>query len=229
MTEPELIVRIDKNGIKVQAEVRTIADTHDATELFEAAGMGLQLTHNMVREHFQGDATKFKSMAIVPRSIDGELDRPEEIEIGVGEIPRPLDMFMPAWFLEGVKRVFPNESWKTMSGQPEKKPCGFFEGKPLVTGDIPCTEVEEHAAFLFVGESTKHGRFLDHSGWLEKSDGREYLVAEPYRINSDDLTKMIAFLGKFGWAFNIKGLSGHYPSRTICIEIFPKEWHHVIQ
>jgi hypothetical protein len=157
-------------------------------------------------------------------------------------------MFMPAWFVEGVKRVFPDEGWEvpsdkpgktvrvvpdnkweSMSGQPEKKAYGTFEGKPLVTADIECTEVEEHAMFLFVNESSKHGHFLDHSGWLEKSDGREYLVSEPYGIDSAALTKMIAWLDTFGWAFNIKGLSGHYPSRTICIEIFPKEWRNVSQ
>lgn len=229
MSEPELIVRITKDGIKVQAAVRTIADTHGASELFEAAGMGLQLTSTMVREYFQGDQTKFKSMALIPRSIDGEFDHTEEIEIGVAEIPRPLDDFMPAWFVEGVKRVFPDEGWETMSGQPEKKVCGTSEGKPLVTADIPCTEKEERAMLVFVEESAKHGHFLDHSGWLTKSDGREYLISEPYGINSDDLTKMIAFLDQFGWSFSIKGLSGHYPSRTICIEIFPKEWHRGIQ
>jgi len=225
----ELIVRINENGIKVQAEVRTIVDTQDASELFKAAGMGLQLTHNMVLEHFKGNETKFQSMALIPRSIDGEFDHAEEMEIGVGEIPRPLDMFAPDWFVAGVKRVFPDEDWASMSGQPEKKACGTFEGESLVTADIPVTEIEEQAMFLFVNESSRHGHFLDHSGWLEKSDGRDYLVSEPYGINSADLTKMIEFLDRFGWAFNIKGLSGHYPSRTICIEIFPKEWRNVSQ
>jgi hypothetical protein len=219
----ELIVRINKEGIKVQAEVRSIADTQDASELFEAAGMGLQLTHNMVREHFLGNEVEFKSQALVPRVIDGEFDRAEEIEIGVADLPRSLDMFPPEWFTEGVKRMFPNEGWETMSGQPEKEVCGSYEGKPLVTADIPCTEIEEYAMHLFVNESSKNGPFLDHSGWLEKSDGRDVLVSEPYGINSTDLAKMITFLEQFGWAFNIKGLSGHYPSRTICIEIYPKE------
>jgi hypothetical protein len=223
-----LNVRISKSGIdKVQSEVRSITDTQDASDLFQVAGMGLQLTHNMVREHFLGEEeTKFKSMALIPRSIDGEFDRAEEVEIAVGEIPRPLDMFPPAWFTEGVKRVFPNEGWESLSGQPEKTICGTYEGKPFVTPDIPFTEIEDRAMFVFVNEASKNGgRFLDHQGWLEK-DGKDYLVTEPYGINSIDLAKMIPFLDKFGWAFNIKGISGHYPSRTICIEIFPKEFRY---
>lgn len=224
-----LNVRIDKNGIKVQAEVRTIADTQDASELFEAAGMGLQLTHNMVREHFSGNEVKFKSQALISRSVDGEFDRAEEIEIGVGEIPRPMYMFAPSWFVEGVKRVYPNEGWENMSSQPEKKICGTFEGRPLVTADIPFTEIENNAVQVFATGASQNGAFLDHEGWLEKSDGHEYLVTEPYGIDSVNLAKMIAFLDKFGWAFNIKGLTGHYPSRTICIEIFPKEWSYVSQ
>lgn len=150
----------------MQAEVRTIADTQDASEIFKAAGMGLQLTHNAVVEYFRGNETPFQSVALIPRSIDGEFDRAEEMEIGVGEIPRPLDMFMPAWFVEGVKRVFPDEGWENLSGQPEKKSCGTFEGKPLVTADIECTEIEENALHVFVNASSSNGQFLDHAGWL---------------------------------------------------------------
>jgi hypothetical protein len=211
----ELIVRINKDGIKVQAEIRTVADTQHASELFEAAGQGLQLTHNMVREHFLDDEeADFKALTLIPRSIDGEFSGVEQLEVGVAELPRPLDMFMPAWFVEGVRRVYPNEGWEDLSGRPE--------------GDVEttCTEIEDNAMILFVNESSSNGHFLDHSGWREKSDGRDYLITEPYGIDSTDLKKMIAFLDQFGWAFNIKGLSGHYPSRTICIEIFPKEWHH---
>lgn len=104
----------------------------------------------------------------------------------------------PDWFVAAMRR-----------GVPESHYWSFDDWTP-----------QEQAWNTFCHHYSSRG-WMDHYGWYT-NDGVTLLVSEPYAITDEDLTKLQRFCNECDLSFQIRGLSNHYPGRTIRIEIAPK-------
>jgi hypothetical protein len=113
--------------------------------------------------------------------------------------------------------------------------CAYFEQHRDLTeeelnkihGAPYCSRIEEQAVMLFherVNGFVEFGgeKLLDHWGWCGECDDNDTLIAEPYAVDHEGLTKLSAMCDQIGWTYKIKGISGHYPGSTVRIEIRPK-------
>ena len=65
-------------------------------------------------------------------------------------------------------------------------------------------------------------RLFANWGWVETKEGNDILVSEPYGGDMNDFQNLQTIYDKFGWRFRVVGVSGHFPSATIRIEIRPR-------
>jgi hypothetical protein len=211
---PMITIEVDKKGIKrVLAVEGSVAESQDNSDLLRATALPRQLLHNSVVEAFNGfdDTTPEldEPSVWIPTDRDGELDVPRKITVKVNVLPRNANERIPDWFIAGCKQLFPDRTNKDGSVYP----------------DWANADVEEMAVMLFhsrVSLFSRRERILDHYGWVGESDGTDILVAEPYAVDHEGLTKLSALCDQLGWTYKIKGISGHYPGSTIRIEIKPK-------
>jgi hypothetical protein len=209
-----LNIRVSRNGIdKISADTCTISDINDASELIRATSVASRLLHDSVIEYFSGETPAVdEPEVLLPTFEDGLRDLPRKLKIFVGNGPRdPFDA-PPQWFVDSVKKAFPDDSnWEASVEYPY--PGG--EG--------------EAAVMVFQAEVPKAEHWLDHWGFCgvgcdeDGCGGDEILVSEPYAISLAQITELVPFFEKVGWTFNIVGKSAHYPSATIRIEIRPKK------
>jgi hypothetical protein len=59
--------------------------------------------------------------------------------------------------------------------------------------------------------------WVDHPG----SSG-EVLILEPYQFSSADAEELLGFAKAHNLDFSISAISQHYPTRTLCIHLWPK-------
>jgi hypothetical protein len=233
--ETILNIPVGREGVgKVTASIETIADGVDTGNLLAALSLPLSLLDSTARECLKSGASGSAEPAVfLPRNVDGEFYENRKIRVQSADCPRDPFDGVPTWFITGVKKLFPGENWdelllpltrkQLLANHSEK----WIEAhKDLRTDQLNeismapyCNLQEEWAVSLF--ESAAHG-YLDHWGWLEKPDGRDVLVSEPYGVAGKDLRTLIETLDKLGWDLNVRGVSGHYPSATLRLEIFPK-------
>jgi hypothetical protein len=228
-------IPVGREGVgKVTASMETIADGVLLGRAIAGLSLPLSLLDSSARDLFAGkDPGSAEPVVFLPRNVDGEFDENRKIRVQSADCPRdPFDN-VPAWFVAGVKTLFPNENWDELLLPRTRERLVTFHSKEWIEAhkDLTdeqlneistapyCSLQEEWAVSLF--ESAAHG-YLEHWGWLEKPDGRDVLVSEPYGVTGADLRKLIETLDKVGWDLNVRGVSGHYPSATLRIEIAPK-------
>ena len=64
-------------------------------------------------------------------------------------------------------------------------------------------------------------RFLDHQGRV-KGEEREFVIGEPYGMDSSLVRELIKFCGEHGLDFDIGGDSTYYPGATVVVRLFKK-------
>jgi hypothetical protein len=200
-----LQIEISKTGVdQVRARARTIADGIEVGRLIEASAVGLRLLDSSIVEYFNrihGAEIAHNDVPDEPAvwiktDRDGMLDLPRKIRVQVGTLPRDAFDAPPSWFVEGCKKLFPEEDW--------------------------ADDAEETAVALF-GSACSFGPLLDHWGWIGECDDNDALISEPYRAHWHDLKNLGVICDEAGWKLSIQGVSGHYPSATFRIVINPKE------
>jgi hypothetical protein len=67
------------------------------------------------------------------------------------------------------------------------------------------------------------GDWLDHWGTAIYG-GREFLVSEPYHMNRERIDQLLRFCDALNLAVNIQSSGHHYPTLTMRIFVWPKEW-----
>ncbi|MGA9055710.1 MAG: endonuclease NucS domain-containing protein [Terriglobia bacterium] len=65
--------------------------------------------------------------------------------------------------------------------------------------------------------------WLDHWGTAIYG-GKEYLVSEPYHMNRERIDQLLRFCNGLNLAFNIQASGHHYPTQTMRVFVWPKEW-----
>ena len=65
--------------------------------------------------------------------------------------------------------------------------------------------------------------WLDHWG-TAIYDGKEHLVSEPYHMNRERIDQLLRFCDELNLTFNIQASGHHYPTKTMRIFAWPKEW-----
>ena len=65
--------------------------------------------------------------------------------------------------------------------------------------------------------------WLDHWGTAIYA-GKEHLVSEPYHMNRERIDQLLRFCNEFNLAVNIQASGHHYPTKTMRIFVWPKEW-----
>lgn len=207
-----LNIKVSRNGIdKVTADTSTINDINEASELIRASSTATRLLHNSVIEHFSGEPPVTEEPVVwLPTFEDGLHDLPRKLKILVGNGPRDPYSDPPQWFINSLRKAFPdNFMWEN-------------------SVDLPGGEGEA-AVMVFQGEVPRHENWLDHWGFCgvgcdeDGTGGEELLIAEPYGISLQQITDLVPFFEKMGWTFNIVGKSAHYPSATLRLEIKPKK------
>jgi hypothetical protein len=196
-----LNITVSRDGIqKVVADTATIADINEAGELLRASSAATRLLHESVWEHFHGEPLAATEPRVwLPSYQDSLEDKPRELKILVGSGPRNPYQDPPQWFIDSLKKAFPDDyMWENAAE------------------DLPGGEGEA-AVMLFQNKAPRKDHWLDHWGFVE-----DVLVSEPYGASLDTLTVLAPFLENVGWTFDIVGRSAHYPSATIRIEIRPK-------
>jgi hypothetical protein len=247
-----LLIEVSRTGVgEIRAAACTISDSIEARRLIEASAVGLRLLDSSILEYFEGRATPDavdvadEPGVWVKTDRDGFLDRPRKIKVRVGTLPRDPFEAPPAWFVEGCKKLFPDQSnaegvvspdWDNAEAPLSKEMLLALHSKEYIEkhkhlseeelnelSDPPfCTRTEELAVSLFVSACSSSS-WLDHWGWVGECNENDLLVSEPYRVNRDHLKNLEVLCDKVGWTFSIQGVSGHYPSATIRIVINPSE------
>lgn len=67
--------------------------------------------------------------------------------------------------------------------------------------------------------------WMDHWGTAIYA-GKEYLISEPYDMNREKIDELVRFCDALNLAFTIQASGHHYPSQTMRILVWPKEWRH---
>src|SRR5208282_3867626 len=65
--------------------------------------------------------------------------------------------------------------------------------------------------------------WLDHWGTAIYA-GREHLVSEPYHMNRERLDQLLRFCDELKLKVNIQASGHHYPTKTMRVFVWPKEW-----
>lgn len=65
--------------------------------------------------------------------------------------------------------------------------------------------------------------WLDHWGTAIYG-GDEFLVSEPYHMNRERIDELLRFCDALNLAVNIQSSGHHYPTKTMRIYVWPKEW-----
>jgi hypothetical protein len=65
--------------------------------------------------------------------------------------------------------------------------------------------------------------WLDHWG-TAVYDGQEFLVSEPYDMNREKIDQLLGLCDALKLAFSIQSSGHHYPTLTMRILVWPKEW-----
>ena len=207
-----LNIKVSCNGIeKVSADTSTINDIKEASELIRASSLATRLLHDSVIEYFSGEPPVVEEPEVLlPTFEDGLQDLPRKLKILVGNGPRDPFVDPPQWFIDSLKRAFPNNfMWENST-------------------DLPGGDGEA-AVMVFQAEVPTHDHWLDHWGFVgigcdeDGCSGEEVLISEPYGISLKQITELVSFFEKVGWTFNIVGKSAHYPSATLRIEIKPEK------
>jgi hypothetical protein len=205
-----LNIKVGRTGVeKVTAVTDSIADINESSELLRASSLYVRTMHEGIWEYFADEDRPPLSEpeVLIPTIEDGLDDVPRRIKVLVGNGPRDPFTDPPQWFIDSLKKAFPEDSnWEA-------------------SVDYPGGEGEA-AVMIFQSEVSPCGRmndhWLDHWGFAENTQGVDLLVSEPYGLSLEQVIKLAPFFEKVGWTFNIVGKSAHYPSATLRIEIQPK-------
>jgi hypothetical protein len=228
-------IPVGREGVgKVTASMETIADGVLLGRAIAGLSLPLSLLDSSARDLFAGkDPGSAEPVVFLPMNVDGEFDENRKIRVQSADCPRDPFDGVPEWFLTGCQKLFPNEEWtehelRSLNREDflrfhsaewiEKHKDLTVEQLREISGAPYCSYVEEMAVMLF----SSNKAWLDHWGWVTQPDGRDVLVSEPYGVTGADLRKLIETLDKVGWDLNVRGVSGHYPSATMRIEIAPK-------
>ena len=112
-----ITIEVDKKGIKrVTAMEGSVAESQENSDLLRITALPRQLLHNSVLEAYTGGdddvVPELDSPEVwVPTNRDGEIDVPRKMTIMSNVLPRYAYECVPAWFVEGCKKLFPNEDW----------------------------------------------------------------------------------------------------------------------
>lgn len=230
-----LQIELSKQGVNnVRGGSDTVSGSEELGELIKASALPLRLLNDAVVDHFNGkapsqDTTADESEVWAPTNIDGELDLPRRIKVQVGVLPRDSFDDVPTWFVDGVKKLFPEYGWDGVSKSLSREQLLAYQTPEYIKKHentsveqlnelhrAPyCDEVEEAAVSLFCSHVSSN-RLIDNWGWVDES-----LVAEPYGGTMENMKDLIAICERLRWTFSVLGVSGHFPSATIRIEIRP--------
>ena len=235
MQSPLINIELGRGGIeRVSTVIDGISEGVRAGNAVAALSLPLSLLDGATREFFSGKSSNpDEPMVIVPRIVDGEFDAHRRITVRTADVPRDPFDGVPAWFVDGCKKLFPNEDWDELLLPRTREHLLALHSKEWIEAHKDftdeqlneismapyCNLQEEMAVSLFKSSA---GPWLDHEGWISRPNGTDILVSEPYGISSADLRKLTETLDKVDWDVSISGCSGHYPSATLRIEIAPK-------
>jgi hypothetical protein len=195
-----LNIKVSRAGVeKISADTETISDLREISELVRASDVATRLLNDSVAEYFAGEPPVVEEPTVLlPAFIDGERDLPRRVKILVGDGPADPSTDAPRWFVASLKKAFPEHT------------C--WEGAEELPGG------DSEAAWMVFQSVAPHGpdHWLDHWGFCG-----ETLISEPYGIHLEQIEILAPFFRKLGWTFNITGVSSHYPSSTIRMEIRP--------
>jgi hypothetical protein len=117
----------------------------------------------------------------------------------------------PSWFIEAMRKVSPDSHWWAVT--------------EYVKGTDSDWHGDSEAAHMVFDEQFQSGGYdpwWDHAGWLE-DDGQTMLVSEPYAVDAQALSDLLAFVKRCDLDVKIWGCSNHYPGSTMRIGIWPKK------
>jgi hypothetical protein len=66
--------------------------------------------------------------------------------------------------------------------------------------------------------------WLDHWGTAVYGED-EFLVSEPYHMNRERIEELLRFCDTLNLVFNIQASGHHYPTQTMRVFVWPKEWN----
>src|SRR6266850_5630572 len=103
-------IKYGREGIvKVSADTATISDINETSDLLRAGSTATRLLHESVIEHFQGEPPVTEEPEVfLPKFEDGLPDFPRKLKIMVGNGPRDAFDDPPQWFINSLKKVFPD-------------------------------------------------------------------------------------------------------------------------
>ena len=226
-----LNIEVNKKGIRrIYAATGSIATSDEIGELVRATALPSQLLHNSVVEYFagkgpQGDSEELADPIVwIPTNRDGELDLPRRIVVKTAMLPRDAFDYVPDWFTEGCKKLFPGADWANAETPLSKEVLLSLHSKEYVEAHkdlseaqlnelaepVYCSRTEELAVSLFYSRVNSFGRekLLDHWGWCRER-GIEVLVSEPYAVDQEVLVNLAVVCEQLGWKYKIHGTSGH--------------------
>jgi hypothetical protein len=228
-------IKLTRRGVeKYASATTTIADIEESADLMKAASLYVRMLHEGVWEYFADeDRPPLEAPnVLVPSIVDGLDDVPRRIQIRVGNGPRDANEDTPEWFVSGVRKMFPDYDWKGLNELVDQKLLDDLRrqypgGKNEFDEDVPAFSfvsdghdlTAETAVMLFYEAAGRN--VMDHSGFVGVGD-KEILVSEPYGVTLEEIARLAELLKMADWTFRILGVSAHYPSATIRIEIQPK-------
>ena len=95
-----------------------------------------------------------------------------------------------------------------------------LERKPAYKAAWPNSDSDAVSALI---EKIDAWDWLDHWG-TAIYDGKEHLVSEPYHMNRERVDQLLRFCNELNLAVNIQASGHHYPTKTMRIFVWPKEW-----
>jgi len=95
-----------------------------------------------------------------------------------------------------------------------------LERKPEYKDAWPNSDADAVSAWI---EGIDAWDWLDHWG-TAVYDGDEYLVSEPYHMNRERIDQLLRFCNELSLAVNIQASGHHYPTQTMRIFVWPREW-----
>jgi hypothetical protein len=248
-----LNIRVDETGTKVKADTGSVSGTAQMAGLIRAVSLPLNLLNEVAATYFSDNPPTADSspepleedpntglpkldlpvVSLVPTLKDGMLDLPRQIQLQVANGPRDANEDTPEWFVRGVRAMFPDYDWEGLNEPVDQKllddlrrqyPGGkneFDEDVPVFTFVSDGHDLTAETAVQLFYEAA--GRNVtDHSGFVGVGD-QEVFVAEPYGLSLEEISKLAKLVKKADWTFRILGVSAHYPSATLRLEIRPKQ------
>jgi len=248
-----LDIQVDETGTKVKADTGSVSGTAQMAGLIRAVSLPLNLLNEVAAKYFSDNPPTADSspepleedpntglpkldlpvVSLVPTLKDGMLDLPRQIQLQVGNGPRDANEDTPEWFVLGVKKMFPDYDWKGLNEPVDQKLLDDLRrqypgGQNEFGEDVPAFAflsdghdlTAETAVMLFYEAAGRN--VTDHSGFVSVGD-QEVFVAEPYGLNLEEISKLAKLLKKADWTFRILGVSAHFPSATLRLEIRPRQ------